>query len=293
MNRRRSLLFIPGNSPGMIQNADLFDADGVIFDLEDAVSVDEKDAARDLVVSALETFDFDAMECVVRINPMDTPQGAVDLRALKQALPDTILVPKADEDAIRRCDHILSEIETELGMDLYTVGIIALIETAYGIEFASSIVRTSRRVNGILLGGEDFTSDMEVERTKGGMELDYARNRLATLSRAMAMTFFDTPFVDVDDPLGLLEDCKKACSIGATGKAAINPRQVRTIHEAFTPDAQTIGWAKEVLDAWKRAEAENRGVFSLRGKMVDAPVKNRAEKILIRAGINAGGNQDA
>lgn len=284
MSQRRSLLFIPGNAPSMVQSAELFDADGVIFDLEDAVSMDEKDAARDLVASALLELDFGQVERIVRINPMDTPLGPLDLKKLSKALPDTVLVPKATETGIKACDQILTEIESQQSLSQKT-RMIALIETAYGLAFASEIVRASPRVDAILLGGEDFTSDMEVERTKAGREISYARNKLATLSKALGLHFIDTPFVDIEDTNGLLQDCKLAVDCGATGKAAINPRQVRTIHKAFTPDEKSIKWARRVIDAWNEATAENKGVFSLDGKMVDAPVVHRAEKILIKAGI--------
>ncbi len=284
MSKRRSLLFIPGNAPSMVQSADLFDADSVIFDLEDAVSMGEKDAARDLVATALLELDFGQVEKIVRINPMDTPMGPLDLRKLAKALPDAILVPKATEAGIRMCDQILTEIESRQYASQKT-RMIALIETAYGLAFASRIVSASTRIDAVLLGGEDFTSDMEVERTKAGHEVAYARNKLATLSRALGLHFIDTPFVDVEDTDGLLEDCKVAVSCGATGKAAINPRQVKTIHMAFTPDEKSTKWARRVMDAWHKAAAENKGVFSLDGKMVDAPVVHRAEKILLKAGI--------
>lgn len=283
MNKlRRSLLFIPGNNPGMIQNAGVFDADGIIFDLEDAVSVDEKDAARDLVSYALQALDFTGNERVVRVNPLDTEWGQKDVEVISKVLPDTILVPKATEEAIIKCHEILDRTEIDLGLALGTIRVIALIETAYGVERASEIVQSSTRVDGVLLGGEDFTADMEIERTSKGQELFYARTRLSTLCRAYKLEFIDTPYADVNDMTGFKEDLKESIRIGATGKAAINPRQIEEIHNAFTPSRESVEWAERVVQAWAEAQAENKGVFSLQGKMVDAPVVARAEKVLAK-----------
>jgi len=284
MSKRRSLLFIPGNSPGMVQNAGVFDADSVIFDLEDAVSVDEKDAARDLVCSALEGLDFGETEKIVRINPMDTVWGKIDAEAVAKVKPHAILVPKATEEAVVACDEILSHIENEQKWTQGEIQLIALIETAYGVEFSSSIVNASSRVNGVLLGGEDFTADMEIERTRHGEELSFVRRRLSTLCKARKLHFIDTPFADVNDLEGLRLDLKTAIEMGATGKAAINPRQVEEIHKAFTPDLKSVQWAQEVVDAWDEAQLSNKGVFSLHGKMIDAPVYNRAKKLLDKIG---------
>ncbi len=281
MKNMRSLLFIPGNNPSMVQNADVFNADGIIFDLEDAVSIDEKDAARELVVSALETFDYRDALIIVRVNPLDTVWGADDIAKVAQCGIDAILVPKADEKAIQQCAEILAESNNQ-----ENVNIIALLETAYGIECASDIIKTSELVKAVLLGGEDFTANMEVERTRSGDELLYARMKLSTLCKAYNLQFIDTPFADVNDLEGLEDDLKESIRIGATGKAAINPRQIEAIHNAFAPSVQSIQWAKEVVLAWKEAQLENKGVFSLKGKMVDAPVYVRALKTLEKANIS-------
>jgi citrate lyase subunit beta/citryl-CoA lyase len=285
-NQRRSLLFIPGNNPGMIQNAQVFGADSVIFDLEDAVSVDEKDAARILVCQALETFDFKPSERIVRVNPMDTVWGREDVKAVGEKGPDTILVPKANESAIKICHEILDDLEEKNHMPKGSLRILALIESAYGVERASEIIKMSDRVDGILLGGEDYTADLEVNRTKKGREIFYARTRLANLCKAHGIVLIDTPFADVDDMLGLKEDAKEAASLGATGKAAINPRQIDSIHEVFSPSEEEVSWAIEVVEAFEEAKKEGLGVFSLRGKMVDAPVVLRAKNILSRSQID-------
>lgn len=290
---RRSMLFIPGNNPGMIQNAHVFDADSLIFDLEDAVSIDEKDAARVLVSMALDHFDFTPSERVVRVNPMDTVWGPEDVLQVAKYRPDAILVPKADERAVEICHRLLSEAEEEWEIPRESIRIFALIESAYGVERAGEIIKRSSRVDGILLGGEDYTADMEIQRTAKGREIFYARTRLATLCKAFNLQLMDTPYADVDDVEGLKADAAEAVALGATGKAAINPRQIDTIHRAFSPSEEEVRWAQAVMDAWEVARVQGKGVFSLEGKMVDAPVVARAQKTLEKVkkcNREAGGN---
>ncbi len=276
----RSLLFIPGNNPGMIQNASVFDADGIIFDLEDAVSLEEKDAARTLISMALKTFDLSPKKIMVRVNPLNSVWGPEDVLRIASCHPDAILLPKADEKAIEACGKLLDEVEKNKGFEANSIRIFALIETAFGLEHAREIVDASSRLDGILLGGEDYTADMQIVRTREGLELSYARARLANLCKAYGLQFIDTPFTDVDDFEGLTFDIQEAIRWGATGKAAINPRQIETIQHAFMPTQKDILWAKEVLEAWSEAKKQGKGVCSLHGKMIDSPVVVRAEKIL-------------
>ncbi|TGE31977.1 aldolase/citrate lyase family protein [Desulfosporosinus sp. Sb-LF] len=274
---RRTMLFMPGNNPGMLQNAGILGADSIILDLEDAVSLTEKDSARTLVREALKTIDYSQVEVVVRVNPMDSDFGSLDVDMIARVKPDTLLVPKADVEGIRLIDTMLDKIEAEEGFVVGCIKIIALIETAAGLENVSNVIRASRRVVGVLLGGEDLTSDLGIIRTKEGEEIFYARNKVATACRALKVDSIDTPFTDTDDYEGLAKDTAKAKSLGLTGKSAINPRQIEVIHAEFAPTESEIKYALRILDALEEANKEGKGVFSLDGKMIDAPVINRAE----------------
>lgn len=274
---RRTLLFLPGNNPGMLQTASILGADGVILDLEDAVSLTEKDSARVLVREALKTMDYSEVELVVRVNPMDGIFGEEDIRTIAPLKPDTILLAKADEESLIKASKILDEVEEQCGMENGTVKIMALIETAYGVENVFSIIKSSERVNGVLFGAEDYTSDLGIKRTKAGEEIFYARNKIATACRAQRISAIDTPFTDTDDYEGLEKDTLNGKRLGMTGKAAINPRQIETIHDVFAPSESEINYALRVLNAVEKAEKEGKGVFSLDGKMVDAPIINRAK----------------
>lgn len=282
---RRTMLFMPGNNPGMLLNAPILGADSVILDLEDAVSLTEKDSARILVREAIKNLDYSNVELTVRVNPLDTEFGPKDIDTITRVKPDTLMVPKADPKEIRIADEMISKIEKEEGFEEGSIKIIPLIETAYGLENIYDVIKSSERIVAVLLGGEDLTSDLGIKRTKEGEEIFYARNRVATACRASRMNAVDTPFTDTNDYEGLRKDTSKAKSIGMTGKAAINPRQIDTIHSVFAPAEDEIKHAKRVLDAMEEAKKEGKGVFSLDGKMVDAPVLNRARNTVELAKI--------
>jgi citrate lyase subunit beta/citryl-CoA lyase len=273
---RRTMLFMPGNNPGMLLNAGILGADSVILDLEDAVSLTEKDSARILVREAIKNIDYSNVEVVVRVNPMDGEFGEEDVNVIARVKPDTLLVPKADEEAIRIVDEMVSKIEAEEGFEAGIIKIIPIIETAFGLETVYDVIKASKRVTAVLLGGEDLTADLGIKRTKEGEEIFYARNKVATACKALRVDSIDTPFTDTNDYEGLAKDTAKAKSLGMTGKAAINPRQIDTIHSVFAPSETEIKHAIRILDAMEEAKKEGKGVFSLDGKMVDAPIINRA-----------------
>lgn len=283
MKLRRTMLFMPGNNPGMLQNAGILGADSVILDLEDAVSLTEKDSARLLVRNAIKTVNFYNSEVVVRVNPLSTEFGAEDVDVIARVKPDVIMVPKASEEDIKNVSEMVDKIESEEGFDKGSIKLFALVETAYGLEKVYDIINSSERVIGVLLGAEDLTSDMGIKRTKAGEEIFYARNRVAAACRASRVDAIDTPFTDLDDIEAFTKDIEMAKSLGMTGKAAINPRQIDKIHEVYSPTEEEIKYALRVMEAQEEAKKEGKGVFSLNGKMVDAPIIARAQTTLDKA----------
>ncbi len=273
---------MPGNNPAMLQNSDIFDADAVIFDLEDAVSITEKDSARTLVSSFLSARKEDfPMEVVIRINGLDTDFYLEDIKAVVSDKIDTIMLPKANVSTLIKLDKLLTEREKELGLDK-KIAVIPIIELASSVMEIDEIVKAPR-VNGVLLGAEDLTSDLEVSRTKKGDEILYPRQRLALACVAYKIDSIDTPFTDVNDEDGLEADCRFVAGIGFTSKAAIHPNQVGVINSVFVPTEEKIKWALRVEEANRLALEKGLGVFSLDGKMVDKPVIERAKKIIIKA----------
>ncbi len=289
----RSLLFIPGNNPGMLLNADVHGADAIILDLEDAVSPDQKDAARILVRNAVKSLDYKT-QLVIRINPLGTDYYEDDLRAVVPLKPDFVMPTKVDgEEYIKDLDERLTLLEKEYSLEEGRIKIIPLIETAEGIENAFRIAKASKRVFGLFLGAEDYSADLRAHRTKDGDEILYARGRILNAARAAQIEAFDTPFTDVNDEEGLEKDAFLAREMGFTGKAAISPRHVSGINKAFSPTKAEIDYAHEVLMAIEEGIRLGKGAVSLRGKMIDKPIVDRAKRVVETAKIlGLGGNEN-
>ena len=286
---RRSMLFLPGNSPNILLNADFLGSDSIILDLEDAVAPTEKDAARILVRNAITSIGY-TREVIVRINPVESPYWQKDLRAIIPVKPDMIMPTKVGCAAdVKIVADFITQLEKEFSMEEGGVKMIPLIETALGVENAYEIASADSRVTAIFLGGEDFTADMRCKRTKEGTEIFYARSRMVLAARAAGVDVYDTPWTDVEDYEGLIEDAKFAKSLGFTGKSSISPRHIPFINEVFSPTEEEIQYARDVFACIEKAKAEGKGVVSLRGKMIDAPIVARARQVLEAAEAIRGG----
>ena len=281
---RRSMLFLPGNNPNMLINGNCLGSDAVIFDLEDAVSPAEKDAARILVRNTMRYMDFRGCEIIVRINSIDTPYWRGDIDEILPCKPDLILLPKTNTaQDVLAADAYISEAERKLGMEANTVGLMPLIETALGVENAFAIASAAERVQALFLGAEDLTADLQCKRTKEGREIEYARTRLVVAARAAGVQVYDTPFTDVNDDEGIVRDAALAKALGFTGKASISPRHVEVINATFSPSQRDIDYAYEVMDAIAQAKTQGKGAIALHGKMIDAPIVARAQQTIAMA----------
>ena len=277
---RRSMLFLPGNAPGMIQNGGALRADAVILDLEDSVAPSEKDAARLLVRNALQTLDF-GCERIVRINAPESGFQEEDLEKIVPCAPEALMPPKSSSaEAMRVLDEKLTALEEKNGLPVGKIKLIPLIETALGIENAFAIATSSPRVTALFLGGEDLSADLRCKRTKSGEEILYARERLVMAARAAGIDAYDTPFTDAFDDDGLVADAIFAKALGFTGKAAVAPRHIPAINEIFSPTKEEVVYAEEVMKAIAEAKEMGKGAVSLHGKMIDAPVVERAKQTL-------------
>ena len=278
----RSMLFLPGNNPNMLINGGCLGADAVIFDLEDAVAPAEKDAARILVRNTMQYLDLGGCQRIVRINSVDTAYWQKDLQAILPQKPDMILLPKTGTPAdALTADAYMTQVEQALGLD--KTPLMPLIETALGVENAYAIASCCSRVKALFLGAEDLSADLQCKRTKEGREIAYARTRLVVAARAAGIEVFDTPFTDVNDDEGAARDALVAKALGFSGKASISPRHVEGINDAFSPTLEEIRYAYDVMDAIELAKAQGKGAISLRGKMIDAPIVNRARQTIAMA----------
>lgn len=276
----RSMLFIPGNSPSMLQNADIHGADAIILDLEDAVALDQKDAARFLVKNAMGLLKG-KQQIIIRINPVDSKYFEKDLEAVVPLKPDMIMPAKVNsKEDIWAIDKKIEEIEGKHSIELGSTRLLPLIETALGLENAFEIACASKRIFGLFLGAEDISSNLRAIRSKEGAEILYARGRIVSAARAASVEAFDTPFTDVNDAEGLLKDASFARSIGFSGKASISPRHIEGINSCFTPSKKEIAHAKAVLEAVEEGIRLGKGAVSLNGKMIDKPIEKRARQVL-------------
>jgi len=278
---RRSLLYVPGNMPGMLQNVPVFNADGIMIDLEDAVPLSEKDTARLLTRNFLRTIHERRCEVFVRINGLDTKYALDDLREVLPAIPDGVRLPKADHpEVVERLDTLLTEYEERLELPIGHFTIVPSIESAIGILNCVETAQASKRIVALAFGAEDYTASMEIHRTKTGEELFNARTRVVWAAKAAGVQAIDSIFSDVNDMDGLRAETELIKRLGFTGKSLVNPRQIEVVHEVFRPKQEEIDDALEIMEAIKRAREMGTGVISLRGKMVDAPVVKRAARIL-------------
>ena len=272
----RTLLFLPGNAPNKLIHGEEFRTDAIIFDLEDAVSLLEKDSARIMVRECVKAIQNKNQTVVVRVNSEDSPYLDDDLQEIVPLKPHFILLPKSSNgDMIRRVAKKMRDIDPNTN-----IGMICLIETAEGVEKAYEIATADPIVKALFLGGEDLTADLCCVRTKQGNEIDYARKRLVVAAHAAGIDCYDTPFTDANDDEGIIIDAEYAKSLGFTGKSCIAPRHVGAVNRVFSPTEKEIQYAKDVLEVIEEARKTGQGVVSLRGKMVDKPVEMRAIKTI-------------
>ena len=278
---RRTMMFVPGNNPAMVKDAGIYGADSIMFDLEDAVSMAEKDAARDLVYEALQTQDYGDAELVVRVNGQDTPYYANDVRAMVKAGIDVVRLPKAeDAEMVKKLDADITAAEKEFGREEGSTMLMAAIESAKGVINAYQIASASDRMMGIALSAEDYTTDMKTHRYPDGAELVFARNMVLHAARAAGVAAFDTVFTNMNDTEGFYRETEYIHQLGFDGKSLVNPRQIPMVNKVYEPTKKEIENAKNVENAIKEAKLKGSGVISMNGQMVDRPVVLRAERVM-------------
>lgn len=274
-------MFVPGNNAGMLKDAHIYGADSLMFDLEDSVSLHEKDTARFLVYQAIKTVDYQGTEIVVRINGLDTPHGRDDIEAVVRAGVDVVRLPKTETPQdIKDVEEVIEEVERKIGREIGSTKMMAAIESPLGAMSAYEIAKASKRLIGIAIGAEDYVTSMKTNRSPEGIELLGARSQIVMAARAAGIYALDTVFSDVDDEEGLVRETKLIKQLGFDGKSVINPRQIQTVHDIFTPSEKEIQKAIDVKIAIKEAEEKGSGVIALNGKMIDKPIVERAERVL-------------
>jgi len=278
---RRSRLYLPGNEPKYFVNAGLHGPDAVILDLEDSVHHSEKDAARLLVRNALRAVDFSSAERMVRINQL--PLGLADLEEIVPQSPDLILIPKVERAAqVTEVSDAIARIAKQSGVTR-PIWLMPILESALGIENAFAIATVSDRIAGITIGLEDYTADLGVVKTSTGNESLFARLRVVNAAHAAHVQAIDSVYGDVADSEGLQRWGEASRSMGFEGMGCIHPMQIEIIHRAFAPSPSELEKALKIVAAFEDAQGRGLGVVSLGSKMIDAPVVQRALKLVDRA----------
>ena len=286
---RRAVHFVPGANEKMLNKSLALEADTLVLDLEDAVTPDNKDAARETVTDWLRQVDFGRQERMVRMNPLDTPWGVADLEVTMRGRPDSYLVPKVrTRDDVLKIHTIISRMEREYGYPQGEVKLVVLAtETPEGLlnikDFGSC-----PRVDALSWGAEDLSAAIGARRNRAedGSFLEvfrYARIMTLLAATAAGVQPLDTVFVDIRDGAGLRQECIEGAWMGFTGKITIHPSQVGVVNEVFTPSAQEVAESQELLAAFEENQKAGKMAFSFKGQMVDVPHLTRARTILERA----------
>jgi len=305
---QRSSLFVPATSEKFFAKAAAGDADGIIIDLEDAVSPGQKDLARDNAVRILNEIDWGAKNMAVRINGLETPITYRDVIALMENCPrlDLIVLPMVNgPEDVRFVSTLIEQIESVLGRGK-AVGIEGIIESPLGLERISEIAAAGGRLEALSFGAGDYAVGMRMRnRSVGAADPDYAviapgaegesprahlgdqwhfaMAKLANACRAYGLRPRDSAYADFKDLAGYRASCKRAVSLGFEGKSCIHPNQVAVANEVFSPSEEEVAWARRLLDAMNAGISDGAGAVNMDGEMVDLANIKLAENILAKA----------
>ncbi len=281
--RLRSLLFTPADDGRKVQKAFTSDADAVILDLEDAVAVSKKPAAREKAVAALRDR---ARPTFVRVNALPTPHCFDDLLAVVPAGPDGIILPKLERASdVRTAEWVIGEVERRAGIAAGSVGLAGIVETALGVAAAGEIAAAGSRLRWLMFGAVDLALDMN-----GGLDdelglIGHARFAVALASRTAGLPGpIDTAFVDIKGLDRLRVSSGRARAMGYSGKACIHPAQIAVVNEVFSPSEAELAGARRIVEAFVAAECAGSAAIAVDGAMIDYPVFLKAQRMLAQMG---------
>ena len=281
---RRTMMFLNAQKPTLLKDPFIYGPDSLIFDLEDAVAPEEKDAARFVLAHALKKVDYHNCEKVVRINGIDTPYWKEDIRCAVFAGCDSIRIPKTESaEGVKEVEAEIIKAEQEAGVELGSTLLMAAIESALGVLNLQEICGASPRLFGVALSAGDYTKDLHTVITGTGVELNGARQQVIITARAMNVQCFDTVYTDLDDMDGLRKETQLIHDMGFDGKSIINPRQIPIVHSVYTPSRKDIIFADKVVKEIDEKRAQGIGVFTVDGKMIDVAFYDGAKRTIALA----------
>lgn len=285
MKLRRSMLFVPATKPGTMRDAYVYKPDSVMFDLEDSVAITEKDSARILLFNMLKKFGSFykemGIETVVRINALDTEFGVEDLEAVVRAGIEVIRIPKTDSpEDVKEVEAHIERIEKEAGIPVGTTKMMVAIESPLGALNALAIAKSSSRLIGMAIGGEDYVTNLKTTRSPDGIEMLMGRAMVVMAARSAGIAALDSVYSDIDNHEGFIKEATMIKQMGFDGKSLIHPTQIELIHDVYTPDEKSLQKSIKIMKATEEALKEGKGVFTVDGKMIDKPIIERAQHVL-------------
>lgn len=278
---RRTMMFLNAQKPGLIKDPYIYKPDSIMLDLEDAVAEKEKDAARFSLYHALREINYRGIECIVRINGLDSDLWKEDIRCAVAGGADGIRIPKTETAKdVKQVEKAVEEAENEFGVEPGKVLVMAALESAKGVLNALDICNASERLFGIALSGGDYTKDLQTRITGTGVELMGARQHMIIAARAAGVQCFDTVYTDLDDMEGFKKDVETIHLMGFDGKSVINPRQIAPVHEIYTPTQKEIVFSQKVVKEIEEKKKLGIGVFTVDGKMIDIAFYDGAKRTI-------------
>ncbi|MBN9086826.1 MAG: CoA ester lyase [Reyranella sp.] len=278
----RSILYVPGNVPKFIDKAHERGADCVLVDLEDSVQPAQKPEARAMLAETMQKVARGGADVAVRINrPMRL--AIADIEAAVRPGLSALFVTKTESvQHLRLLDEVVTELEKERGLPVGGIGFGAMIEHPRALAHIHDIAEHGPRVVSMMLGGEDFA--LETGSVPGDETLELPKRMVAFAAQAHGVNMIGIlgTVADYSDPDAYRTSAERARRFGFSGGTCIHPGLVAALNEAFTPKADEVAYAKKLIEADKKAQAEGRGSFSVDGKMIDIPVIDRARKLLAR-----------
>lgn len=276
---RRSVLYMPGANTRALEKARSLPADALIFDLEDAVAPEAKEAARTNVVLAAESRAYGKREIVIRCNGLGTPWGEADIEAIAQSGADAILVPKVE--SATQVTHVVSLLDTAGAPT--TMAVWAMMETPKGFLRAEEIAGSHPRLGLFVMGTNDLVKDMRARHTPMRLPMITALGIGMLAARAHGLAILDGVYNDIQDTAGFRAVCQQGLEMGFDGKTLIHPSQVEPCNEIFAPSAAELEMAGRIVAAFKAAQAEGKGVVTVDGRMIENLHVEQAERALALA----------
>ena len=293
----RSYLFAPGNHARRVEKAFTLGANAVILDLEDAVAISEKEAARKPVAEALAR-KSGGSRGYVRVNAMGTSFCFRDLMEVIGKGVDGVVLPKTESAAdLHAIDWLIANLERERGLAVGSIDLIPTIETATGMQRVERILQARGlkpysgiwRVRRVAFGAADYALDLGITPGDAGEELVLARQRLVLASRdANVEPPLDSPWFKLRDLEGLRKSIAASRRMGFQGRLCIHPEQVAAVNEGYAPGADEVARAERIVAAFRQAEAQGSAAIQVDGQMIDYPIVREAERVLRAAARNAG-----